>query len=78
MEEIADDFVAGFAGHGVGVLEEGSGQDNEEYLKDGIVLDNLKLTKAFGPKEVAFAEYSAPEASCDTQEYEDEVMDWRI
>ena len=78
MEEITDDFVAGFAGHGVGVLEEGGGQDDEEYLKDRIILDKLELTKAFGPEKVAFAEYSAPEASCDTKEYEDEIMDWRI
>ena len=78
MKEVADDFVARFAGHGVGILEEGGGQDDEEYLQDGIVLDKLELTKAFGPEEVAFAEYSAPKASCDTQEDEDEVMDWRI
>ena len=78
LEEIADDFVAGFAGHWVGILQEGSGQDDEEYLKDGIVLNDFELTKAFRPEEVAFAEYSTPQASCDTQEYEDEVMDWRI
>ncbi len=78
MEEIADDFVAGFAGHGVGVLQKGGGEDDEEYLKDGVVLDELELTEAFGPEEVALAEYSAPEASCDTQEYEDEIVDWRI
>ena len=78
LEEIADDFVAGFAGHRIGILEKGSGKDNEEHLKDGVVLDELELTEAFGPEEIAFAEYSAPEASCDTQEHEDEVVDWRI
>ena len=78
LEEVADDFVAGFAGHRVWVLEKGGGKDDEEHLKDGVVLDDLELTEAFGPEEVAFAEYAAPEASCDTQEYEDEVMDWRI
>ena len=78
MEEVADDFVAGFAGHRIGILEKGSGKNDEEHLKDGVVLDELELTEAFGPEEVAFAEYSAPEASCDTQEYENEVMDWRI
>ena len=78
MEEVADNLIAGFAGHGIGVLEEGGGQDDEEYLQNGIILDSFKLTKAFGPEEVAFAEDSAPKASCDTQEDEDEVMDWRI
>ena len=78
LEEIADDFVAGFAGHGVGVLEEGGGKDDEEYLKNGVVLDEIELAEAFGPEEVAFAEYSTPEASCDAQQHEDEVMDWRI
>ena len=78
MEEVADNLVARLAGHGVRILEERGGQNDEEYLQDGIVLDKLELTKAFGPEEVAFAEYSAPEASCDTQEDEDEVMDWRI
>ncbi len=78
MEEVADDFVAGFAGHRVGILEKGGGKDDEEHLQDGVVLNELELTEAFGPEEVAFAEYPAPEASCDTQEYEDEVMDWRI
>ena len=78
MEEVTDDFVAGFAGHRVGVLEKGSGKDDEEHLKDGVVLDEFELTEGFGPEEVAFAEYSAPEASCDTQEYEDEIVDWRI
>ena len=78
LEEVADDFVAGFAGHWVGVLEEGGGKDDEEDLEDGVVLDKLELTEAFGPEEVAFAEYSTPEASCDTQEYEDKVMNWRV
>ena len=71
LEEIADDFVARFAGHRVGVLEEGGCENDEEYLQDGVVLDEPELTEAFRPEEVAFAEYSAPEASCDTQEYED-------
>ena len=78
FEEITDDFVAGFARHRIGVLEKRGGKDDEEHFKDRIVLDELILTEAFGPEKVAFAEYSAPEASCDTQEYEDEVMDWRI
>ena len=78
LEEVADDFVAGFAGHWVGVLEEGGGKDDEEDLEDGVVLDKLELTEALGPEEVAFAEYSTPEASCDTQEYEDKVMNWRV
>lgn len=78
LEEITDDFVAGFARHRIRILKKGSSKDDEEHLKDRVVLDELELTEAFGPKEVAFAEYSAPEASGDTQEYEDEVMDWRI
>ena len=42
LEEIADDLVAGFTGHRVGVLEKGGGKDDEEHFKDRVVLDELE------------------------------------
>jgi len=78
LKEVSDDLVAGFAGHGIRILEQTSGEDDKKDFEDWIVLDYFESSKAFRPEEVAFAEKTTPQTPCYAKKYEHQVVDCRV
>ncbi len=78
MKEVSDDFVAGFAGHGVRILKQASCKDDKKDFEDGMILDDFEFSKAFRPDEVALAEQATPQTSCYAKKYEDKVVNRRV